>query len=279
MATPPVPIGLSRRALRLLLRSNAWVAVGVGSLGWWVARSAGVTLHGATLVVLLGGTLLIYNLDHLRDDRSRRRDDSLARPRLALGVRRVVLALGLICLGAGFVAGGTPLLIASIPGGLIGLLYGARLGSDRRLKDLPGAKAWLVAAAVSQVCLLLPLVEAGIRPSLAHVPLGFFLMVLCALNAHCFDLRDLDVDRRAGASTWATDLGGEQAHRRLVVVSLLATLGAVALWWAGLLPASAPGTLSIATASLPLVPPGAPRERFGVVVDGWLVLPALLSLL
>lgn len=252
------------------------MAAGVTTLGAWAARATGVAVSGPTLAVLLCGTLVIYNLDHLRDDRRRARSQEGARPRLGHGLRWTVLVLATVGLTVGFVLGGRPLLLAALPAGVVGLLYGAPLG-PLRLKDLPGAKAWLVATAVTHACVLMPALAAG-EPVAGSASVAAFVLALTALDAHCFDVRDVDVDRAAGSETWATRLGEAAAHRRLVGLAGLAAIVFAALTLGGRLTWVAPATLALAAATLPLVGPGARRARFGVVVDGWLFLPWLLSL-
>ncbi len=261
-------------AVSLILGSNLYVAVCVASLGWWVASTLGAVASAPVLLALLCGTLVIYNLDHLRDDDQRVAANPAARPRLDRALRRIVLGVGAAGLALAFFAGGASLVVAALPAGLVGLAYGARLG-DWRLKDLPGAKAWIVAGAVTQACLWLPV--APRVPGLRETPVALFVLALTALNAHCFDLRDLDVDDAGGVRTWALRLGGRAAHRRLAGLTAGASgLAGLAAWW-GLLPVSAPATLALACLTLALVRPGAPRRRYGVVVDGWLLLPAVAS--
>lgn len=237
----------------------------------------GASASGPALSTLFCGTLLIYNLDHLRDDRQRASADPEARPRLALPWRIAALTLATLGLVGSFAAGGLPLILTSLPAGIIGLFYGARFRpGGGRLKDLPGAKAWIVAVAVSQACLFLPLHSLGIVPGLRHGGVALFLLVLTAIDAHCFDLRDLEVDAGSGASTWATRLGGQRAQVRLrhltAAAAIVAGLAAILGW----LPWSAAATLAVSWITLRWVRPGAPRERFGSVVDGWLLLPAVI---
>jgi len=280
MAPPHPHSSRLARGLRLALHSNLFVAVGVASLGWWVATTQGGSAKPSVLTTLFFGTLLIYNLDHLRDDRQRAAMDPHARPRLAGGRRLGILGIATVGLTVSLVYGGTSVLLMSLPAGLVGLFYGARFHSGgRRVKDLPGAKAWIVALAVSEAVLTLPLYAAEVPPKPHHVGAGVFLLTLTAINAHCFDLRDLAVDARSGAATWATRLGGGRAHSRLRLFTGCAAVGSVGLAMTGWLEWSAAATLLVAWTTLWWIRPGAPRERFGVVVDGWLLLPAGMTVI
>ena len=279
VSTSPALPGPVRRLIRTGLRTNLYVACGVMSLGAWVARTEGLDLSTTSLVVLGCGTLFIYNLDHLRDDQARMQRDPRARPRLSARARVLLLVLALLGLTAAFVLGPPPLLLSALPAGLIGLAYGAG-DAGRRLKDLPGAKSWLVAAAVSQAVLLVP--RAGtlshMAPSVATASSAALLFILCALNAHCFDLRDVETDAAAGATTWATRLGSEGASQQLHLAAWTGATVASVASIAGVLPWGGAATLVVAALSLRALRPNADSERFGLLVDGWLFVPLLTTL-
>lgn len=264
--------------MQLLLRTNVFVAGGVTALGAWASGQLAIAPSAPLLLVLLSGTLLIYNLDHLRDDRRKEVLSPGARPRLDARMRGWVLAGAGAGLAAGFALGGSRLLLASLPAGLVGLLYGASVFGGR-LKDLPGAKSWLVATAVAHAVALMPPLATGAPLGRATLVVAAFAVTLCALNAHCFDLRDVDVDAAGGSTTWAVHLGAPAAHRRLVALAALAAVAFAGLTIVERAPVEAPATLALAAVSLLLVRPGAPRERYGLVVDGWLYAPLLLGAL
>lgn len=259
----------SPRPLLLLLRTNLFVSGGVAALGAWVARIHGRPPAPGALLVLFAGTLLVYNLDHARDDRARQP----ARPRLGVGLRAAMLGAAALLLVLGFSLGGARMFALALAPGAVGLLYGATLGA-LRLKDLPGAKAWGVAAAVAWACAALPQADAA-RISVAPLP---FLFGLAALNAFCFDLRDVAVDRSAGQDTWASRQPPRSAFFQVLFAATVFASAAALLARADLWPLSAAVAAITALASLPGVRPGAPRERFGLLVDGWLYLPLLASL-
>ena len=279
VSTSPALSGPARRLIRTGLRTNLYVACGVMSLGAWVARTEGLELSTTSLAVLGCGTLFIYNLDHLRDDEARKQRDPRARSRVAARARVLLLVLAALGLTAAFVLGPPTLFLAALPAGLIGLAYGAG-AAGRRLKDLPGAKSWLVAAAVSQAALLVP--KAGtlslMAPSVATASSAGLLFILCALNAHCFDLRDLEADADAGATTWATRLGAEGASQQLHLAAWTGAAVASVASVVGVLPWGGPVTLVVAALSLRALRPDADSERFGLLVDGWLFVPLLTTL-
>lgn len=247
------------------------MSAGVVALTWYCAVVLNQT-PGWELLVTGAGTLLVYNLDHLRDDRRQIRAGR--GPRLAPALRWILLGAAALGLLAGFALAGLPVLVAALPSGIVGLLYGAPIGG-RRLKDLPGSKAWLVATAVTWAVIALPL--AGEELGRAGPELWLFVLALTTLNAHAFDLRDVGVDRDNAAWTWAAWLGPERARRRLVAAAGIATLAAAG-WAVQAGDWERPVTLGAITAGL-LGSQRWSREAYGVWFDGLLLLPAAWRLL
>lgn len=272
-----------RRAARLLLHTNLFVTAGVVGLTWYCARSEG-SEPGWELVVAGAGTLLVYNLDHLRDDRRRARVGG-APPRLTTTARWSLLVVAVTALATGFVLAPPAVFLASLPSGALGLAYGAAL-AGRRLKDLPGAKAWIVALAVSWAVIALPAAAAGAGPADIAPELAVFVVALTTLNAHAFDLRDVPVDREMGAWTWAVRLGPDRARARMMA----ATVGllAAATAWGFLAPGGASDSrvggeviLSLVgvLGALAITRARPSREMFGMLFDGLLLVPAAWLLL
>ena len=281
--TDPEPHALALPALaRLILRSNLFVALGVVSLtayaGWFAGYNP--TLE---LLVVGTGTLLVYNLDHLRDDLRRTRTGA-GRPRLNISLRWILVVLSAAGLAASFAQTPPVVFWTAVPSGALGLLYGAPIGG-RRLKDIPGAKAWIVSIAVSWAVVAIPLAMRDgvwvLRPDLFA-----FVVALTALNAHAFDLRDVEIDRASGAWTWASRLGPEAARARLIAAAALATVG-TGVWriaergselsfighgW------EIPLTFAAVTAALVLTRRGVPRPAYGLLFDGLLFLPAVWAI-
>ncbi len=273
----------ARRGARLLVRTNLFVTLGVVGLTWFCARSMGV-VPGLELLVTGAGTLLVYNLDHLRDDHRRTRA-LMGRPLLGGWSRGTLLGAAAVLLGAGFVLGPPRMFLAALPSGALGLSYGAAL-AGRRLKDLPGAKAWIVAFAVTWAVLALPVARSAGRSAVVSPDLVIFVLALTALNAHAFDLRDVHNDEATGTWTWAVRLGPDLARRRMMgATAVLAVLAAI---WQGLahagLATAQIGPESVLTLSLLLGALAATRfalsrEVFSLLFDGLLLVPAVYLLL
>ncbi len=285
MRTPTPEPGASspaRRAVRLLLRTNLFVTAGVVALTWYSARVAGLQ-PGVEFLVAAAGTLFVYNVDHLRDDRRRVRD-GVGRPRLAVGLRWGLLMAAAAGLATGFALAPGSVLFASLPSGALGLLYGAAV-AGRRLKDLPGSKAWIVALAVTWAVAALPLAANGISLTTIRPQLFLFLLALTALNAHAFDLRDEEIDRASGAWTWAVKLGPDRARRHMIGAAIVFAVLAEA--WRRWPPSGieagdgAEMTLTFACVLAALVGTRKTlsREAFGLLFDGLLLVPATCLLL
>ena len=264
------------------MRTNLFVTVGVVALTWYSARIAGLE-PGIELLVAAAGTLLVYNVDHLRDDRRRIRDGA-GRPRLALGMRWGLVVVAAAALATGFALAPAEVLFASLPSGALGLLYGAAL-AGRRLKDLPGSKAWIVALAVTWATASLPLAANGMSVTAIRPDLFMFLLALTALNAHAFDLRDEEIDRASGAWTWAVKLGPDRARRHMVGAAIVFALLAEG-WrrWPGSDLQASDGTemtltFACVVAALVATRGALSREAFGLLFDGLLLVPAAYLLL
>jgi hypothetical protein len=278
----PGPSSTARRAVRLLLRTNIFVAFGVVALTWYSATFAGLQ-PGRSLLVAGAGTLFVYNLDHLRDDR-RRTLSGAGRARLAPGLRWSLLGLAALALSTGFALAPLDVLLASLPSGALGLLYGAAW-AGRRLKDLPGSKAWIVALAVTWAVAALPLAANGVSLTAIRPDLFLFLLTLTALNAHAFDLRDEEIDRASGAWTWAVKLGPDRARRHMLGAAAVFALLAEGWrrWPSSGLETNdgAEMTLTFACvlAALVATRKKLPREAYGLLFDGLLLVPAAWLLL
>ncbi len=105
-------------------------------------------------------------------------------------------------------------------GGVAPLIYGLPLlplkrGGIRRwyrLKDIPGAKAWIVAGIITYAVLAIPLAYAAVKPDSIATLLALFLLILTNTNSHLFDVRDVTSDQKKGVLTLPL-LVGVQGNR------------------------------------------------------------------
>ncbi len=237
--------------LDVLAFSSVWVAAAAGALAAVAARAMGGAPPPAVVGLAFFGTLVVYNVDRLRDvDRDRAttplRSDFVARRggELALLVASAALA------AAGFAAaGGRRVLWVLLPVALLGFLH-------RRLKAVPWAKSAYLTGAWLAVAVGLP---ALLVPAPRHVA-GVALVLGAALlaNAVASSVRD----REAAAKR----LGARNALR---VARAAAAAGAVA---ALLAPPAVRALAPVPLATLVALLLFRPSERYGLlVIDGALL--------
>jgi 4-hydroxybenzoate polyprenyltransferase len=236
-----------------------WVAAGAGLACATASRALALPVSPATLVLAVGGTLAIYNVDRLRD-LARDRETS---PLRTAFVSRHASALRAVALGGGAIAGCAALLAGARVAALavavlaVGLLH-------RRLKFIPFGKAFYIAAAWTAVVAGVPAL-AGARPEhAAPVMLALFLALFG--NAVASSVRDGE------AGPARIGLGRGLAIARLCAV-------------AGFLVAARSPEPAARVLWIPLMTALAlfgfrPSERYGLVVlDGALVAGGALGLL
>ncbi len=226
---------------------------------------AGLGLPGPrlALVSLLAGagTVIIYNVDHLRD----RHDDLAARRRALVAGAAIVLGACLLLLPAWTA-------VACVPPGLLGL------GHAHLKARAPELKSWGVALAVALAASTLPLGAAGRAPWPPDGLLFAYFTVLVAVNTHALDLVDLDDDADAGIRTLAVTRGEAELKRvftGVVVVAAILLLYVSPLGPAPEMPLSVLGLGVLLRAA----GPHRDRDRWRFILDGGLLLPLALALL
>lgn len=242
-----------------LVFSNLWVAGAAVALCAAASLALGSVPGGPLLGLVLCGTLVVYNVDRLRDlERDRvtapERSAFVARHRRALvwltGVAALAAAVLVLRLGPGAWWLLLPVLAA-------GLLH-------RRLKRLVWFKPAYLVGAWLAVTAGLPAVRAGATASLGWVLLLFATALMA--NAAASNLRDAE-----GASAWLGERTVLRAARTLCAAGVLAaTLAPPLLAPLGLVP----GLTLVALVGFRA------DERYGlVVVDGALLVGGALACL
>lgn len=247
------------RVLDALAFSSAWVAVAAGILCAAASAALGVPVRPDALLLAVGGTLAVYNVDRLRDllrDRETAplRSAFVARHRAAL--RRLAAAGGVSAAVAALLAGARVAALAAAVL-IVGLLH-------RRLKVIPFGKALYIAAAWTAVVAGVPALLGPQPLHLARVMLALFLSLFA--NAVASSVRD------AEAGPALIGLG------RSLVLARLCTLAALAIGASAPSPASRVVWIPLLTAAALLS--FRPGERYGLLVlDGALLAGGALALL
>ncbi len=246
------------RLLDACVFSSLWLAAAAGALAAAASRAMGVPVDPRAVALAAAGTLVVYNIDRLRDverDRSTspRRTEFVERHRRAL----IVLTASAALASAGLaLAAGPGVVVLLLPVLTAGLLH-------RRLKRFALAKPLYVVAAWLAVVVGLPWVLASTP---RHV--GWALLVVGAAilaNAIASNVRD----REAGAALIGTARALALARGAALVGVVAAVVAPALLRPLVVLPAAVLATLLLFR----------PTERYGLaVVDGALLAGALLAL-
>ncbi|MGC1307750.1 MAG: UbiA family prenyltransferase [Phormidesmis sp.] len=280
--------GLYQGFLQVFVYPSLWVAGAIASLTFFVQDTLVLANDWRPAALIFCAALLPYNLDRILDTFVQKIPD---RKTQAFFRKPGVL---LFLLGG---AVGTIALIYQAPpaarwvslGGLVPLIYGLPLFPWRssakalqwyRLKDLPGAKAWLVCGSITYAVVGLPLSYAARPLNLSAIITALWLLIFVGSNSHMFDVRDVESDRQQGVSTLPLLAGVGGARRILTGLNLLTW---VLLAWGWAKDLQVPGlAIALPAALLTLtyiwtLTPKTPRQVYNIWIDGILFLPAILT--
>ena len=278
---------LYQRFLEILIYPSIWTAAGVASLTYFVQETLNLPHDWRAVALIFAAALLFYNLDRLLDSSIQPIPDPQAQsfvlhPGFKLLLLVIALAVGLLL----YQAPATVRLVSC--GGLLPLIYGIPIlpwsrGQNLRwyrLKDVPGAKAWIVAGIITYALVAVPLAYAGVMFEESAALIALFLLIFTGTNSHLFDVRDLDSDREKGVLTWPLMLGvrGNRLIWTGLNLSLFAFLGW--FWTTGLNYPALEVILPVLALDLVLIwllSPDTPRNVYNIGLDGCLFLPILLT--
>ena len=201
--------------IKVLLLVNVYVAVGAGCLCFACTRLLGIPPEAAPISVAMLYVLSMHLLNHLTGTA----EDEYNDPERARFYRRHRLSLSVISIAAGSLG----LLSASAIGGmafvsllvmsLLGLSYNLYLIPDgfgfrfRRIKDIPGSKTILIAAAWGVVVALLPGFTGVLASPVSVGAVFLWATALVFARTAFFDLLDVQGDRIIGKETLPILLG------------------------------------------------------------------------
>ena len=278
---------LTQGFLELAIYPSIWTATGVASLVYFVQETLGLPHDWRAVALIFATALLFYNLDRLLDSYIQPIPDPKAQsyvlhPSFKLLLLVTALAVGILLYQA-------PAIVKLVScGGLLPLIYGMPLlpwmreqnWRWYRLKDLPGAKAWIVAGIVTYALVAVPLAYAVAAFNRSAALITIFLLIFTGTNSHLFDVRDLKSDREKGVQTLPLIVGVR--GNRLIWTGLnLSLLVFLSCFWATGLKSPAwevvVPVLAINLAFIWLMSPDTPRNIYNIGLDGCLFLPVLLT--
>ena len=276
--------------LRVFVYPNLWVAGAIASLTFFVQATLGLASDWRPAALTFCAALIPYNLDRILDTFVQKIPDHQTQ---AFFQKPGVLLILIIA------AASTGILLYQAPpavrwvslGGLVPLIYGLPLFPWRssaksirwyRLKDIPGAKAWLVCGSIAYAVVGLPLGYAMQRPDLSAVITALWLLIFIGSNSHMFDVRDVESDQQYGVSTLPL-LAGVGGARLILTAFNALSLALLAWGWSRELAVTS-GAIALPATLLTLVyiwtlTPQTPRQVYNIWIDGILFLPALLTVI
>jgi len=269
-----------------IVYSNIWVAAAIASLVVFVQATLDLDRQWSPVLLIFAAALIPYNLDRIADSYVQEIPDRKAQAYFQQGWGWLILIAATVATGILLYQANQTVLMVSLAG-LVPLIYGLPLfpwwrhGRLQwwRLKDIPAAKAWLVAGIITYALIAVPLAYARAPFTLSTGLTGLFLLIFIGTNSHLFDVRDLDSDRRAGVLTLPL-LVGVSRHRQIWTALNLVALAVVAWGWLQHLSVpSPPVAIPCIVANLIaiwLVRPAMPRPLYSLCIDGYLWLPSLI---
>lgn len=276
-----------QRFLEIFIYPSLWVAAGIASLVYFTQDTLNLPVDWHSIALIFAAALVPYNLDRILDSFVQRIPDPKAQayfrqPGIFFFLITAILAIAILLYSA-------PLKVRLVScGGLIPLLYGIPLLPLRqqqktrwyRLKDIPGAKAWIVAGIITYAVVAVPLAYADAVFDRSAALTTLFLLVFVGTNSHLFDVRDVNSDLEKGVLTLPLMIGVRGIKIFWTILNLVLS---IVLSWSkstGLAipePAIFVPVIVVNLMAIWLLNPNSPRNAYSIWLDGCLFLPGLLT--
>jgi (E)-4-hydroxy-3-methyl-but-2-enyl pyrophosphate reductase len=220
---------------RSLLLTNIYVSLGAGCLCFACTRLQGIEHYFPHVLISILYVLSMHILNNLIGSKADHYND----PERALFYRKhkvFLAALALIAGSAGLIAaylmGITSFLILFLMS-LLGLSYNIRLVPEslfgnryRRIRDIPGSKTVLIAAAWGIVTSIFPTLSVSESISVSTIIVFFLSVLMVFVRTAFFDTLDIQGDRIVGRATIPILLGEK---RTILLLKILLTVILVTL--------------------------------------------------
>jgi len=220
---------------RSLLLTNIYVSLGAGCLCYACTRLQGIEHYFPHVLISILYVLSMHILNNLTGSKADQYND----PERALFYRKnkvflVTLAViaGSAGLFAAYLMGTTSFLILFLMS-LLGLSYNIRLLPEslfgdryRRIRDIPGSKTVLIAAAWGIVTSIFPTLSVSESVSVGTIIVFFLSVCMVFVRTAFFDTLDMQGDRIVGKATIPILLGEKRTMTllKIMLTVILATL-------------------------------------------------------
>ena len=280
---------LRDRALELFIYPSIWVAAGLASLTAFSQAMMGLQTDWRPIAFVFFVALIPYNLDRLFDAYVQQSRNAKAQAYF----RANFALLGLVAVAissVGVLLWFAPTAVRYVSLAVVfPLVYGAPIFPLRRknqwrwyrLKDIPGAKAWIVCGIITYATIALPLAYAQTGFDTRAGLTTCFIFAFEGSNANLFDVRDLESDANKGVLTLPLMVG--VTGSRMILTAMNLVMLAIVIGYGGmfLLPFS-PAIFLATFFTLVLiwtVDEDTPLLFYDIVIDGLLFLPAIVTVI
>lgn len=278
---------LYERVLEILIYPSIWVSAAIASLVFFTQDTLLLPADWRPIALIFAIALLPYNLDRILDSYVQKIPDKKVQSYFRN--KAIFLLLLVAGLATGILLYFAPRHVRLVSCGvLVPLLYGIpwlprKQGKQirwYRIKDIPGAKAWIVCGIITYAVVAVPLAYADAAFDQAAALMTLFLLVFIGSNSHIFDVRDVDSDQKKGVLTMPLIVGVRGTRIIWTILNLVMLL--LNCWGltAGL-PVPAPFVVVPATLVTLFyvwtLDTKTPRNVYNIWIDGYLFLPALLT--
>lgn len=276
------PNSLLKTLERTLAHSSLLVSLGFAAQAAFSCYVLGLPVAMLCAAQIFCCALFIYTLDHAMDSEVQPSHDASQDAASGSGFLRVLCgASGVASLALAAIAptAATAVVLSFL---FLGAIYGVPLPfvGGRRLKDVPGLKAFYVAAVQVFAVVGLPLAWTGQPVGPEALAIAVFMFVFCATNVIAFDIRDVVADRAHGTKTLPVLLGVANTRGFLLGMNM-ALIAAIAFAASAGLAAGHDIAMACTLASVAyvlFVNERTERWVFGLVIDGVYMLPLLVFL-
>jgi 4-hydroxy-3-methylbut-2-enyl diphosphate reductase len=215
---------------RALLLTNIYVSLGAGCLSYASLKLQGFGQLFPYVLISMLYVQSMHILAHLTGSKADQYNDP-ERANFYIKYKQLLAILAIASGGAGLVIAYTlgllPFLLLLVLS-LLGLSYNRRLvpgrffsGKYRRLRDIPGSKTFMIAAAWGIVTALLPPLSLGANAYWISVLIFLWTAGIVFVRTAFFDILDMQGDRIVGKETIAILLGEKRSLRLLKIMLLI----------------------------------------------------------
>lgn len=289
LANPWPAADLFRTAQRWAVDSCAWTAATLAALPVATMYLLDLPFDARASVVIFLSGLFIYNLDHLADSYGEAGTATMWSRGIGRRALTTLVVGSLVGLLVALVLAPWKVAAVVVGYGVVGGLYGLPVlpavrdgrAAWMRLKDIPGAKAAIVASSITLAAVGLPLAYAGLPLTVGMLPVVAFVWAFVFSNAVMCDVGDLRADLVSGVPTIPVLFGVVKTRAILLAMNVLVFSMLFIGASIGMMPlhVEAMFSLVLVVGYVLFLSERTPKSIMSLCLDGCSFVPPLLALL